>query len=437
MPNPVKTSPLTTEIAGVKIMDVAKEYGTPVFVYDESRILSQLKDLESFDVVRYAQKACSNLAILQILRRAGAKVDAVSAMELRRALAVGFKARPETSDEIPEIVYTADIFDRDALALCVEHGIHVNCGSIDMIHQLGQALNARPETEYPVEITIRLNPGFGHGHSQKTNTGGPLSKHGIWYQDIPTAMAVAGKYGLEITGLHIHIGSGTDFEHLAQCCSAMKDFAMSVGSSVHTISAGGGLPTVYRDGDEYVDLKKYYELWDATRCEIERMNQTPITLEIEPGRYLTAESGFMLSEIRAVKTQGGTNLFYLLDAGFNNLARPMLYGSYHPMSICPASGDASEDRPMVDAVVCGPLCESGDVFTQAEGGFVETRKMPRAWNGDVLVMACAGAYGFVMGSNYNSKPYAPEVLIRDGKTICIRKRQTFEQLVENEILLEE
>lgn len=437
MPVPVKMPPIMTEIAGVKIADLVRDFGTPVFVYDEARIVSQLKDLEQFDVVRYAQKACSNLTILQTLRREGAKVDAVSAMEIRRALAAGFKAHPDTEEEIPEIVYTADIFDRDALELCVEHGIHVNCGSIDMIHQLGKALNARPETEYPIEITIRINPGFGHGHSQKTNTGGPLSKHGIWYQDIPTAMSVGARYGIAITGLHIHIGSGTDFEHLSQCCSAMKDFAMSVGSSVHTISTGGGLPTVYKDGDEYVDIQKYYELWDKTRCEIEQMNQTPITLEIEPGRYLVAESGYLLSEVRAVKTQGGTDLFYLLDAGFNTLARPMLYGSWHPMSLCPADGDTTEERPTVNAVVCGPLCESGDVFTQEEGGYVVTRPMPRAWTGDILVMGCAGAYGFVMGSNYNSKLYAAEVLIRDGKPYCIRKRQTFEQLIENEIMLEE
>ncbi|MDO4858288.1 MAG: diaminopimelate decarboxylase [Thermoguttaceae bacterium] len=436
MPVPVQMPPILREIAGVPIPEIVRQFGTPVFVYDEARILSQLHDLEAFDVVRYAQKACSNLAILQILHKAGAKVDAVSAMEIRRAIAAGFKPRPETEEEIPEIVYTADIFDREALDLCVEYGIHVNCGSIDMIHQLGKALNAREDTEYPIEITIRINPGFGHGHSQKTNTGGPLSKHGIWYQDIPTALAVAGKYGIAITGLHIHIGSGTDFEHLAQCCSKMKDFAMVVGSSVHTISTGGGLPTVYKEGDEYVDIQKYFELWDRTRCEIEQMNQSPVTLEIEPGRYLVAESGYLLAEVRAVKTQGGTDLFYLLDAGFNNLARPMLYGSYHPMSLCPMSGEPNEERPIVPAVVCGPLCESGDVFTQEEGGYVVTRPMPRAWTGDILVMGCAGAYGFVMGSNYNSKLYAPEVLIRDKQMICVRKRQTFEQLIENEILLD-
>lgn len=438
MPTPIQMPAVMYEIAGVKIADIVKEFGTPVFVYDESRILSQIQDLEAFDVVRYAQKACSNLSILKIIRNAGAKVDAVSAMEIRRALAVGYKPHPETEEEIPEIVYTADIFDREALELCVENGIHVNCGSIDMIHQLGKALNARPDTEYPVEITIRINPGFGHGHSQKTNTGGPLSKHGIWYQDIPTALSVAGKYGISITGLHIHIGSGTDFEHLSQCCEAMKNFARTVGSSVHTISTGGGLPTVYKEGDTYVDIQKYYELWDKTRCEIEQMNQTPITLEIEPGRYLVAESGYLLAEVRAVKTQGGTDLFYLLDAGFNNLARPMLYGSYHPMSLCPMGGNEAENAalPTVEAVICGPLCESGDVFTQEEGGFVVTRPMPRAWTGDILVMGVAGAYGFVMGSNYNSKLYAAEVLLREGKMYCIRKRQTFEQLVENEVLLD-
>ena len=133
----------------------------------------------------------------------------------------------------------------------------------------------------------------------------------------------------------------------------MKDFALTVGSSVHTISTGGGLPTVYKEGDEYVDIQKYYESWDAARCEIERMNQTPVTLEIEPGRYLVAESGYLLAEIRTVKTQGGTDFFYILDAGFKQSSRPMLYGSYHPMALCPMGETPTENAeiPMVDTVI--------------------------------------------------------------------------------------
>jgi diaminopimelate decarboxylase len=156
-----------------------------------------------------------------------------------------------------------------------------------------------------------------------------------------------------------------------------------------------------------------------------------VTLEIEPGRYLVAEAGYLVTEIRAIKRMGG-NTFYLVDAGFNNLARPILYGAYHPMSIVP-SNDGGE-RPRHDVVVGGPLCESGDIFTQEEGGFVATRKLPAAQVGDLLVMEVAGAYGFVMGSNYNSKPLAAEVLILNGTPHLIRARQTFDDIIRGEVI---
>ncbi len=156
----------------------------------------------------------------------------------------------------------------------------------------------------------------------------------------------------------------------------------------------------------------------------------PLRLEIEPGRYLVAECGYLVAEIRAVKQQDD-NTFYLLDAGFNNLARPILYGAYHPMSVVPADGNT--DRPEREVIVGGPLCESGDIFTQEEGGFVSTRRLPEARVGDLLVIECAGAYGFVMGSNYNSKPLAAEVLIDGGRPHLIRRRQSFDDLIALEI----
>jgi diaminopimelate decarboxylase len=154
-----------------------------------------------------------------------------------------------------------------------------------------------------------------------------------------------------------------------------------------------------------------------------------VRLEIEPGRYLVAESGWLVAEIRAVKREGA-NLFYLLDAGFNTLARPILYGAYHPMAIAPADGAAS--RPLRDVVVGGPLCESGDIFTQDEGGVVRTESLPEAQVGDLLVIGCAGAYGFVMASNYNGKPRPAEVLVQDGKAHLVRARESIEDLLRGE-----
>lgn len=407
-----------SEIAGVPLEQLAHQADTPVFVYDGATIANRIEDLAAFDVVRFAQKACSNLAIIDLCRRHGALVDAVSAGEILRAEAAGYVA----AGDPPPIVYTADIFTASALDLVVEKSIHVNCGSPDMIAQLGD--RAAGST-----ITLRINPGFGHGHSQKTNTGGEQSKHGIWHEDVLDCLKGAKQYRLTITGLHMHIGSGTDLEHLARVAGAMEQLALVVGSSVTTISAGGGLPVPYKSDDASIDLAAYFQLWDALRKRLESAFGHPVRLEIEPGRYLTAEAGYLIAEIRAIKRMG-QNLFYLVDAGFNDLARPILYGAYHPMSIF--RRDGISQPPSQEVVVGGPLCESGDIFTQTEGGFVCTRELPKANVGDLLVIECAGAYGAVMGSNYNSKPLAAELLIQDGQVHTIRQRQTFEEMVAKE-----
>jgi len=416
---------LRTEIAGAGVVELARQFGTPTFVYDAGKIVERIEDLRAFDHIRYAQKACSNIAILDMVRRHGVLVDAVSAGEIARALAAGYS--PE--GDPPPIVYTADIFDRESLEVVVERGIHVNCGSPDMIDQIGQRAPGR-------NITLRINPGFGHGHSQKTNTGGEQSKHGIWHEQLHDCLRRADQHGIGISGLHLHIGSGTDLDHLSQVCGSMERLAGEVGRSITSISAGGGLPVPYKAGDSYVDIDVYFKLWDASRKRLEDAFGHKLHLEIEPGRYLVAESGFLVTEIRAIKQMGG-NTFYLLDAGFNNLARPILYGSHHPMSIVPGRVDgqpaaSGEARPLVDVVVGGPLCESGDIFTQSEGGFVCTRSLPAAEVGELLVIENAGAYGFAMGSNYNSKPLAAEVLVRDGTAHLVRRRQALEDLIRGE-----
>jgi len=418
MPTPPAFSTTRTEIAGVPVTELARQFGTPVYVYDAAKIVERLADLDAFDHVRYAVKACSNLAILDLLRRRGALVDVVSAGEIRRALVAGYS--PEGTP--PPIVYCADVFDAEALELVTEKKIHVNCGSPDMIGQYGSRAPGG-------QITLRINPGFGHGHSQKTNTGGDSSKHGVWHAQLGDCLRAAEKHDLTVAGAHMHIGSGTDLEHLSQVCAAMEKSALAVGRGLESISAGGGLPTPYRQGESYVDLDAYFRLWDTTRKRLEDRFGHAVRLEIEPGRYLVAESGYLVTEIRSVKRQA-KNTFYLVDAGFNNLARPILYGAYHPISICPADGDTS--RAELEVIVGGPLCESGDIFTQTEGGFVTTRRLPTAAVGELLVIECAGAYGYVMASTYNSRPLAPEVLIRDGRAELIRRRQTFEELISGE-----
>jgi diaminopimelate decarboxylase len=411
------SSLIRREIAGISVSDLVRDFGTPTYVYDAALIEERIRDLAPFDLVRFAQKANSNLAVLDLCRRAGVAVDCVSVGEVHRALAAGY----EIAGDPPQIVYTADLFDREALDLVVELGIPINCGSPDMIDQYGARVSGR-------DITLRINPGFGHGHSRKTNTGGEQSKHGIWHEQLPECVARAQRSGLQVGGIHVHIGSGTDLEHLGQVASAVFELALTAGNQVHTISAGGGLPVPYKPGDPTMDVPAYFARWDAMRKRLEDRFGHRVRLEIEPGRYLVAEAGTLVTEVCAVKEMG-TNSFTLVDAGFNALARPILYGAYHPMSLAPA--DTSE-RPECEMVVGGPLCESGDIFTQEEGGFVRTQRLPEARVGDHLLIESTGAYGFVMSSNYNSKPKPAEVLIRDGKAHLVRARQTSEDLIRGE-----
>ena len=414
-------------IAGASIAELARTHGTPLYVYDAEMIRRRCRDLAAWDTVRFAQKACSNLAVLALVRSEGVMVDAVSTGEIHRALAAGYAphAARNSADGLPPvhpIVYTADIFDRESLDTVANLGIHVNCGSADMIEQLAERVPG-------AAITLRVNPGFGHGHSQKTNTGGEGSKHGIWHGEIPDVLRRAEWAGLSVTGLHMHIGSGTDLAHLAEVAGSLERVATEIGRSLTTISAGGGLPVPYKPGETHADLSGYFTLWDAARKRLEDRFGHRLRLEIEPGRYLTAESGFVITEVRAVKKQGARK-YLLVDAGFNTLARPVLYGSYHPMSLCPASPRAALATEEVS--VGGPLCESGDIFTQTDGGFVATRALPAAQVGDLLVIEIAGAYGFVMASNYNSKPLPAEVLVDGGNARLVRARQTPEDLVRGE-----
>lgn len=410
--SPMKSQVLT-EIAGVNIRTLAERFGTPLFVYDRAVIERRIADLEPFPVIRYAQKANSNLAILALMRRHSVVIDAISAGEIHRALKAGY--RPA------DIVYTADVFDRASLTMVEQLDIRTNCGSADMIRQLGARCPGR-------EITLRINPGFGHGHSLKTNTGGEHSKHGIWHEDIGRCLELAAAHRLRVTGVHMHIGSGTDLEHLARVADAMVRVGMQVGPVLETISAGGGLPIPYREDEPRVDIRAYAAVWSRAKTQLESALGRSLVLEIEPGRFLVAEAGHLLAEIRAIK-QMGSNTFYLLDAGFNDLARPILYGAYHPMSVSPADGTSDGRHPVV---VAGRLCESGDIFTQREGGIVETRELPKANVGDLLVIHCVGAYGFSMASNYNSSPLAAEILISRGTAHLIRARQSLDDLVRGE-----
>lgn len=418
------TGEFTGALSGPRISAAAERYGTPLWVYDADRIRAQIARLRRFDAIRFAQKACSNIHILRLMREEGVLVDAVSAGELERALAAGYTVG---GPEEP-VVFTADLLDRPTLRRVVELGVPVNAGSPQMLDQVGRAAPGHP-------VWIRINPGFGHGHSRKTNTGGEHSKHGIWHEHLAESLALVDRHRLDLVGLHMHIGSGVDYGHLEQVCETMVKQVRMAGRDVRAISAGGGLSVPYAPGHPEVDTDRYFRLWDAARQELVTELGHPVRLEIEPGRFLVAGSGVLAAEVRARKPMGA-NHFVLVDAGFNDLMRPAMYGSSHQVSVLAPGGEPRTEATR-DTVLAGPLCESGDVFTQLEGGDVQPVPLPDADIGDLVVFHDAGAYGASMSSNYNSRPLIPEVLLDGDRTRLIRRRQTVRELLALEVDLPE
>ena len=419
MPRPLNNT--DTDLNANNLLRLPAEFGCPVWVYDAQIIRDKIAALHQFDVVRFAQKACSNIHILRLMREQGVRVDSVSLGEIERALAAGY----DPQADLDSIVFTADLIDSATLARVHELQIPVNAGSVDMLEQLGQVSPGH-------RVWLRVNPGFGHGHSQKTNTGGENSKHGIWYSDLPAALEVLQRYNLKLVGIHMHIGSGVDYGHLEQVCGAMVRQVIEFGQDLEAISAGGGLSIPYREGEEAIDTDHYFGLWNSARDKIAAHLDHPVKLEIEPGRFLVAESGVLVAQVRSVKAMGSRH-FVLIDAGFNDLMRPSMYGSYHHITALAADGRDLTQAPVVETVVAGPLCESGDVFTQQEGGKVETRALPQVVPGDYLVLHDTGAYGASMSSNYNSRPLLPEVLFDKGEARLIRRRQTIQELLALEL----
>ena len=365
--------------------------------------------------------------MLALFRAESVVVDAVTAGEIHRALTAGYTPA--------EIVYTADVFDRDALEALHQHGCPVNAGSPNMLGQLKEAgLGHLP-------VTLRLNPGFGHGHSRKVNTGGTSSKHGVWHEQLGEVLAEATELRLSrVRGLHMHIGSGSDFEHLHHVCDAMvaaaEAWQAAGGHKLEVISAGGGLPIPYRKGeDQPLDLERFFDAWTEARDRVSEIVGHEVELEVEPGRYLAAEAGSLVAEVRGVKTQGGGDEgvdYLLIDAGFNDLLRPAMYGAYHHLEVVAADGrDLDEER---DFVVAGPLCESCDVFTQGDEGVVESRRLPVPEPGDLLVIHDAGAYGAAMASRYNGRRLTAEAMVIDGELHEIRAREPVEEQLRYELI---
>lgn len=409
------------KIEDVDVRDIARQFGTPVYVYSLGALRASIAEIKPLaPVVRYAMKAGSNRRILEEMKQNGIQIDAVSVLEVQRALRAGFDAS--------EICFTSDVFFHASDAeFCIENNVYTNCGTLGMLAEYGQTLKRLGKGSN--NVSIRINPGEGSGHSKKTNTGGPYSKHGIWYQSLDEARAIAKDYGLRINGVHIHIGSGGDMDHLKRLTGKLVDFAKEF-EDVEVINFGGGLPYQYHEDQKQADVSGYKPILEERVAVLEKHFGRKIRCEIEPGRRFVAGCGYLLGEVRALNhtlDENGKRLDYVLgNVGFCHLLRPMAYGSYHPIWF---AGDKL--GPEQDVIVAGPVCESGDVLTQKDEEPVP-RRLPLPQPGDIMVIGGAGAYGFVMSSNYNTQPLLPEVLVDGDRCIPARRRQTLDDILKEE-----
>ena len=411
---------------------LATAVGTPFWFYDAAVMQQRIADIRYVcgDAVqpRFAMKACPNGRVLREMERSGVWIDAVSGNEVLRALRAGYSG----GSNPPRILFTADVFRDNALDVVLEHGILPNVGSPGMIRQLRDA-------GYRGGVSVRVNPGFGHGHVNACDTGGPSSKHGVWPEDLPGLIEEAQAGGMRIEMLHAHIGSGPRFAELHENLERLTDWFVDwlrKVPGITGISLGGGIPHNYRNEGEQIPLDPLRDLFARCAGRLRAAATPGLRVEIEPGRYFVASSCALVSRVSDVKRtrtneKGNGAEFIMVDAGFVDLVRPAMYGSFHRISVVPQAGGAVGEES--DFVIAGPLCESGDVFTRDDAELLQPRRFARPVPGDFVVLHDAGAYGYAMSSNYNSIGRAPQVWVEGpGKATLVSRRETVEDIVRAE-----
>ena len=406
--------------------DIAGRFGTPVYVYDEAGLKQSAREVLDFPrpfgfTARYAMKACSNAAILLVFHRMGLHMDASSGFEARRAMRAGIPAA--------NVSLSSQEFPQDLVDL-VEAGVSINACSLKQLRVFGQALPGS-------RVGLRINPGLGSGSSHKTNVGGPSSSFGIWHELLPEAEDIIGRFDLEVFRIHSHIGSGSD-PAVWQKSALLTLRQVERFSEVTHLNLGGGFKVGRMPSEVSTDLPEVGAPIKAALEDFARRTGRELHLEIEPGTFLVANAGCLLAAIEDKTTTGDEgHVFLKLDAGMSDILRPTLYAAQQPMTVVPLGHDPGKDLEPV--IVVGHCCESGDLLTPDPSDPVrlKERELARAGIGDLLVIDGAGAYcASMQAKNYNSFPEAPEVLLREsGEIALIRKRQTLDQILRNEVPL--
>lgn len=410
--------------------ELVREYGSPLYVYNENILRSRCREMKNLISYRnfksnYSIKANSSLELLKIVKEEGLYADAMSPGEIHVLLSAGF--RPE------EILYISNNVSAEEMAFAIERNILVSVDSVSQLRLLG-SINPGGR------VAIRFNPGVGAGHHEKVVTGGKKTKFGINMDQIEEVKKVLEEYNLKVSGVNQHIGSlfmeGTPYlEGVKSFLNIARQF-----EDLDFVDMGGGFGIPYRkqEGEARLDLSGLGNRLTDLLIEWTREYGKEVQCKIEPGRYIVAECGVLLGTVHAVKQSYDTR-YVGTDLGFNVLTRPVMYDSYHEIEVygnalqaqtnpClikenQAAADQATGEEMVTVV--GNICETGDIMAK-------NRKLPPIQEGDLLGIMDAGAYGYVMSSNYNNRLRPAEVLIQqDGNPRLIRRRDTMEDLMRN------
>ncbi len=402
---------------------IAEEFSTPCYVYSQEALTSQARKVLAFPnafglTPRYAMKASTNANILRLFDKLGIHFDASSYYEVMRAISAGISPSKISlsSQQMP-----IDIAKLNSL------GVKFNACSLHQLEEFGKNV---PNGE----VGVRINPGLGSGGTNRTNVGGPASSFGIWYEYIPQIFEIAKNYGLKIIRIHTHIGSGSD-PQVWQKVAKMSLDTVRQFPDVKILNMGGGFKVGRMAYEKSTDLQVVGEPVANLIKEFAKETGRELHFEIEPGTFLLANCATLLTTIQDICNTGKNGYTFLkLDSGMTDILRPSLYGAQHPIVVIPKNPTGN----FKDYIVTGHCCESGDILTPAPADpeALAPRTLAEAKIGDLCAIEGAGAYCASMpAKNYNSYPEAPEVMLcEDGSIKLIRRRQTLEQIIQNEIL---
>jgi diaminopimelate decarboxylase len=392
------------------LLDVASEYGNPVYVYDSEKIASQYQRLiNAFSSVgdlriNYATKALSNISILKLMKQLGSGLDTVSIQEVQLGLAAGFEPQA--------IIYTPNGVSLKEIEAVTKMGVQINIDNLSLLEQFG---TRHPKTP----VCIRINPHVMAGGNSNISVGHIDSKFGISIHQIPHLLRIVENTAMNINGIHMHTGSDIlDIDVFLHAAEILFDTAKHF-KNLEFLDFGSGFKVPYHENDIETNIEELGEKLSKRFIAFCQEYGSDLQLIFEPGKYLVSQAGHFVTQVNVVK-QTTSTVFAQVDSGFNHLIRPMLYGSHHHVENL--SNPNGKERFYS---VVGYICETDT--------FGSNRKIAEITEGDLLVFRNSGAYCFSMASNYNSRYRPAEVLWHKGKAHLIRKRETFEDILHNQV----